>query len=193
MMEKVASDLHKDHVSNAEVKAKDMRLSLWCTLNEFYYGSKKTVQYTRFSVTGASLFQIGLGAQVSNERVIKQIDVKPGMRDGTLLRFPGFGNNPALKRQGDLVVVLRRIDHSTMVRRIDDLIYKHRISLKQALCGEPIEFETLDGERIKFTADEVISPNTVKVFRGRGMPIYDEDPLSPLLHAHPRGDFILKF
>jgi DnaJ-class molecular chaperone len=62
MMEKVETDLHKEFVSDQEVKAKDMNLSLWCTLNEFYFGSKKNVQYTRFSVVGASSFQIGLGA-----------------------------------------------------------------------------------------------------------------------------------
>ena len=130
MIEKVETDLHRDFVSEKDVKAKDMRLSLWCTLNEFYFGSKKNVQYTRFSVTGSDMFQIGLGAQVSNERVIKQIDVLPGMRDGTLMRFSGWGNNPALKRQGDLIVILRRIDHATMVRNGHDLIYRHKITLK---------------------------------------------------------------
>lgn len=116
LIEKVESDLHKDYVPDKSVKAKDIKTSLWCTLHEFFHGSKKTIQYTRFSVTGSSLHQIGTGAQVSNERVTKQIDVMPGMRDGTELRFPGWGNNPALKRQGDLVIVLRRTDHATMVR-----------------------------------------------------------------------------
>ena len=115
------------------------------------------------------------------------------MRDGTTLRFEGWGNNPALKRQGDLVVILRRIDHPTMTRQVHDLVYRHKISLKQALCAEPITFETLDGEIIKFTSDEVINPSSCKVFKGKGMPIYDDDPLSPLMHREKRGNFILKF
>ena len=194
LIEKVESDLHKDYVPAETVKAKDIKQSLWCTLHEFYHGSKKTIQYTRFAVTGSSLHQIGFGAQVSNERVTKQIDVMPGMRDGTQLRFPGWGNNPSLKRTGDLVIILRRIDHPTMVRQVDDLIYKHPISLKDALCGSSaIEFETLDGEKIRYQPDGVITPQTVKVFPGKGMPIYKDDPLSPLLNAHARGNFILKF
>lgn len=193
MIDKIASDLHKDYVTDAEVKAKDMKISLWCTLNEFFHGSKKTVQYTRFSVTGSSSVQIGFGAKVSNERVIKEIDVMPGMRDGVTLRFEGWGNNPALKRQGDLLVILRRIDHPTITRSVDNLIYKHKISLADALTSAPVEFETLDGEKIRFCADEVISPQTCKVFPGKGMPIYNDDPLSPLMHNHSRGDFVLKF
>lgn len=47
-----------------------------------------------------------------------------------------------------------------MIRKDNDLIYHHRISLKDALCSSPIEFETLDGETIKFAADSVINPNT---------------------------------
>lgn len=82
MIEKIECDLHKDAVTDAEVKAKDMRLTIWCTLEEFFNGSTKIVQYTRFSVMGSSAMQIGFGARVSNERVIKEIHVLPGMRDG---------------------------------------------------------------------------------------------------------------
>ena len=32
-----------------------------------------------------------------------------------------------------------------------------------------------------------------KVFPGKGMPIYNEDPLSALMHDHARGNFILTF
>lgn len=194
LIEKVESDLHKDYIPQTSVKAKDITKSLWCTLHEFFHGSKKTVQYERFSVTGSSLHQIGFGAQISNERVTKQIDVMPGMRDGTKLRFPGWGNNPALKTKGDLVIILRRTDHESMVRQVDDLIYKHPISMKDALCGgSVIEFKTLDGEILKYQPEGVINPQMCKVFPGKGMPIYVDDPLSPLLNAHARGNFILKF
>lgn len=109
------------------------------------------------------------------------------------MRFEGWGNNPALKRQGDLVVTLRRIDHEKFRRDGHDLIYRHKISLADALLSKPVTFETLDGEVIKFAADEVISPTTKKVFIGKGMPIYNDDPLSPLLHNNGRGNFVLQF
>ena len=56
-----------------------------------------------------------------------------------------------------------------------------------------IEFTTLDGEIIKYRPDQIISPELKKVFYGKGMPIYNDDPLSPLMMNHARGNFILTF
>jgi len=126
-------------------------------------------------------------------RVTKDIIIQPGMKEGMTIRFPEEGNQSELKRVGDLVVTLHSADGEKMTRQGNDLIYHHRISLKQALCSEPVEFQTLDGETIKFTADEVISPQTCKVFPGKGMPIYNDNPLSALVHNHSRGNLILKF
>jgi len=61
------------------------------------------------------------------------------------------------------------------------------------LTSEPIEFQTLEGETIRFASDALITPQTVKVFEGKGMPILNNDPLSPLLMNHSRGNFILRF
>ena len=115
------------------------------------------------------------------------------MKDGMTIRFPEEGNQSELKRVGDLVVVLRSAEDEQMTRSGDNLIYHHKITLKQALCSEPVQFQTLDGETIKFTADEVISPQTCKVFPGKGMPIYNDNPLSALVSNHTRGNLILKF
>ena len=61
------------------------------------------------------------------------------------------------------------------------------------MTAAPIEFKTLNGEIVKFCPDEVVTPHFKKVFPGLGMPIYKDDPLSPMLLDHDRGDFILKF
>jgi DnaJ-class molecular chaperone len=103
---------------------------------------------------------VGDLAKVSNTRVHKEIQIMPGMRDGTELRFVGWGNDPAIKRAGDLVVILRRAEHKTLEREGDDLIYKHKISLADALTSAPVQFETLDGEIIKYRPDEVINPTS---------------------------------
>lgn len=118
--------------------AKDLKISLWCTLKEFYYGATKQVQYTRFQVSETSAYLVGDLAKVSNTRVQKEIQILPGMRDGTELRFVGWGNDPAVKRAGDLVVILRRAEHQTFERDGDDLIYKHKISLADALTSAPV-------------------------------------------------------
>ena len=65
--------------------------------------------------------------------------------------------------------------------------------MKDALTAAAVEFKTLEGEIIKFRPDEIITPEFEKVFEGKGMPIYNDNPLSPLMMDHDRGNFILKF
>lgn len=115
------------------------------------------------------------------------------MREGMVMRFAGEGNQTEFKKVGDLVINLHKTEGESMTRHGDDLIYHHKIALKEALCSEPIEFSTLDGETIRFAADEVISPLTTKEFLGKGMPVYNDNPLSALVHNHTRGNLILKF
>ena len=103
------------------------------------------------------------------------------MKPGTLLRFVGEGNKPANKLVGDLVITIEQEEHESIRRVGDDLIYRHRISLADALSISEIEFETLDGEKILYRPDEIISPHLKKVFPDKGMPIYSDDPLSPLM------------
>jgi len=75
------------------------------------------------------------------------------MQEGTELRFVGEGSDPALKRVGDLVVVLKCSGNKKLERRGDDLIYFHEISLADALTSAPVQFETLDGEVINYRPD----------------------------------------
>jgi hypothetical protein len=42
--------------------------------------------------------------------------------------------------------------------------------------------------------DEIISPQTVKIVKGEGMPIYNkEDPVHNILFKEKRGDLFIKF
>lgn len=73
------------------------------------------------------------------------------------------------------------------------MIYRHEIDLGDALLSEAIELTTIDGEILKYRSEQIITPTSVKVFRGKGMPIYSDDPLSTLMMNHSRGNFVLKF
>jgi len=92
------------------------------------------------------------------QRVTKDIFIRPGMHEGMVMRFPGEGNKTEFRTVGDLVINLHKTEGESMLRHGDDLIYYHSISLRDALCSTPVEFTTLDGEKIRFAADEVISP-----------------------------------
>lgn len=166
MIQKIESDLHKDYVTDASIKEEDLILNVQCSLKEFFYGATKRIKYTRFN--GSRKDAPGpnetLIAESNCSRVTKDIFIQPGMKEGMKMRFTDEGNYSDLKRVGDLVVILFSAEGEQMTRLGNDLIYHHKITLKEALCSEPVEFQTLDGETIKFTADEVISPQTCKMF-----------------------------
>jgi DnaJ-class molecular chaperone len=109
------------------------------------------------------------------------------------MRFPGEGNQSEETTVGDLVVELTQAEGEIWNRQGDDLVYYHKISLVNVLTSAPIEFSTIDGEVIRFSSDEVITPQTQKVFVGKGMPIYNDNPLSPLLASNQRGNLVLRF
>ena len=74
---------------------------------------------------------------------------------------------------------------------MDDLVYTATITLTDALCAKPLKLDTLDGRTIKVSMEEIVTPSTVKVVRGEGMPMfnpYDEAELEPVekgdLHIH---------
>jgi|FrelakmetLWP11LW_1041352.scaffolds.fasta_scaffold148685_1 DnaJ family protein B protein 4 len=62
------------------------------------------------------------------------------MKAGTVLRFVGEGNSPKNRLPGDLVVTIGQIDHETIRRVGDNLIYRHKISLSDALTISVIDF-----------------------------------------------------
>jgi len=187
MIEKIESDLHKDAITErSQTHAADLQIKTTCTFLEFFYGSTKNVTFTRKIVQGD-------GNTEANETITKEIEVKPGMKPGHLLRFVGEGNRHSSTLTGDLVVTIEQETHDSLSRQGDDLIYRHKISLADALTLSVIDFETLDGEKIKYRPDEIISPQLKKVFYGKGMPVYNDDPLSPVMMNHSRGNFILTF
>jgi len=154
-------------------------------LEEFFYGSTKMVQY--------GCDKLGPGGISKFETPWREIEIKPGMKNGTRLLFVGEGARPEDKLQGNLAITIKQAIHPKYRRDGDNLIYRHKISLLDALTTAPFEFKTLDGELHVITPDEIVSPNSTHVFKGKGMPILNDDPLSPLLPTKTRGDFILQF
>ena len=66
----------------------------------------------------------------------------------------------------------------------NDLIYIHTLPLEDALCSRPITVKTLDGRTINVNLDIMITPQTVHIVPGEGMPKQD---------GSGRGDLHIKF
>lgn len=136
-----------------EPKYPPLRLSLKCTLQEYYAGCSKRIR-----------IQIG--------NIAKNIDVhvRPGWKKGMKLVYEGV--LPQRRRKSnDVVVVLDEHPHPLFVRSGDDLIMKATIPLRDALVGFSRQVRTLDGRQIRVKADEMITPGSQKIVVGEGMPI----------------------
>ena len=187
MIEKIESDLHRDAVTERkDTHAPDLEIKTSCTLKEFFMGCTKKLNFSK-TIT------LGDGKTTESSVTQKDVEIKPGMKPGTKFRFEGEGNKFPNQLVGDLIVVIGQHEHDSIKRVGDDLIYRHKISLSNALTAKEVEFTTLEGELIKYRPDQIITPEFQNVFPGKGMPIYKDDPLSPLMMDHERGNFILKF
>lgn len=91
MIERIESDLHRDAVTDrSDIRADDLKVNWTCTLLEFFYGSTKKIAFHRTvrlddTENGSYLMK--------TEEVLKEIEIKPGMKPGTELRFVGEGNH----------------------------------------------------------------------------------------------------
>lgn len=111
-----------------------MVLTVLCSLQELFQGSTKRITYTRIVDTSTSITE----TKTEKQRMKMDVYVKPGMKDGTHIRYPGLGNKIDLKHAGDLVVELKALPHPNMVRQGNNLVYSHKITLLEALTSAPI-------------------------------------------------------
>jgi len=105
------------------------------------------------------------------EEKIIEFDVKPGWKDGTKITFERSGDqqHPSSERN-DIQFVISSKPHLTFSRVGNDLEYKAKISLKQALCGGLIEIEHLDKRILKMHLKGVTTPDTRRTVQHEGMP-----------------------
>jgi DnaJ-class molecular chaperone len=123
----------------------------------------------------------------------KTIYIKPGMGPETVMTFPKEGHQRQGQHQSDLIISFVQTPHNCFKRFQNDLILEHKISLQDALNAGPIHFKTMDNEQIEISIDEVINPDTFRLIYGKGMPILNDNPLSPIKQDFMRGNLILKF
>lgn len=144
------------------------------SLNDLYTGTTKRLKVTRKLLDGTS------------EEKILEIEVLPGYKSGTKIRFPKAGNeipgtggvyvNGGEPESQDLVFVIEEAPHNRFTREGNNLILKMTIPLVDALAGptsgQAKTIEALDGKRIPVTMPSgVIKPGQRTTISGKGMPI----------------------
>ena len=126
-----------------------------------------------------------MGNSRAEEKVLT-VTIKPGWKAGTKITFSREGDKIPGKIPADIAFVIRDKAHSVFSRDGTNIIYTHKMTLRDALCGCVIEIPTLDGKKHGLNLmDEVIKPSSMKKLQGYGLP-FPKDPSR-------KGDLIIKF
>lgn len=118
------------------------------------------------------------------EEQIVSVEVPAGAKNGTRLVVPFAGNREPGIIPGDVIFVIREREHAFFSRDDENnLIYKAKISLQEALTGCDLLIQLPCGETLNLGTTDVISHGTCKRIPGKGMPRVGGD----------RGDLLVRF
>ncbi|TFJ85015.1 hypothetical protein NSK_003439 [Nannochloropsis salina CCMP1776] len=145
-------------------KAEPLEYNFNVTLEDLYTGGKqKKMRITKKIWDAAS-------GKFLHTTVDKEIPIKKGWKNGTKITFEREGDELPGVIPADIVFILNTKPHPRFEREGDDLVYAATVTLEQALTGVEVSVQTLDGRVLKVSEPHV-TPGTVKILRGEGMPL----------------------
>ncbi len=121
----------------------------------------------------------GLGHVRGNEKI--KVDIPAGISDGQSIKLTGKGEMGDGNAAGDLFIHVRVRSNKKFVRHGDDILSEIHINLKQAILGDKIKVETVDGQ-VELKIPEGTQSRTKFRLKGKGV---------THLRTHGRGDQIV--
>ncbi|MBI2056142.1 MAG: molecular chaperone DnaJ [Candidatus Sungbacteria bacterium] len=123
----------------------------------------------------------GRGIKEMRERL--EIYVPKGIRDGEVLKLTGKGEvSFAGSVPGDLFIKIRVLPHPVFRRQGDDIVMRLPIKLSQAILGDTMTLDTLDGT-LKIKIPEGTQSGDVLKVRGKG---------AYAVSGYGRGDLLIE-
>ena len=138
-------------------------MTLDCDLREFYNGSIKDISFARKCMLSETT-----GSVVNADRM--QVAVLPGFNEETRLVYKRKGHESFGAHPSDLVIKFKQMPIANLLRKGDDLVYTHTLSLVEALQMQPIAVDTLDNRKVFVAPTDIITPQTELRVAGEGMP-----------------------
>ena len=123
----------------------NLEVEVECTLKE-YLGCLKTIKFFKREV------QLD-NRTIDEVEIEKHIEIRPGYGKESVI-FSGEGHQDVGIQNGDLIINFKTINVENYVRKGDDLIYTHSISLNDALnCVTSFEIQSLEGRTLLISVD----------------------------------------
>jgi DnaJ family protein B protein 4 len=161
-------------------KPAEITRPLKVSLEDLYNGTVKHLKVGRKRMDG------------STEDRVLDIQIHPGWKSGTKIRFPKAGNElPPMGDAQDLVFVVEEKPHEVFKRDDNNLIANIKIPLVDALTGSPSGtkekvLELLDGRKLRIPFPfGVVKPGQQTTINGEGMPIRKDGAM------RTKGDLIV--
>lgn len=111
------------------------------------------------------------GAGSRPNKVKVNVEVPPGVSDGTRLRITGRGESAGrIGQPGDLFVEISVSPDTRFERRDVDLVHRLVIGVPEATLGAHIEVPTIDGVAESLEIPAGTQPGSIFTLSGRGMP-----------------------
>ena len=161
-------------------------VELKCSLSELYNGAIKDITYMKQTLNPDK-------RTTSIKQCTTKVEVFPGYGKESVIEFKEMGNEAPGKKNSDLIVkIVEEKDDVFKRENNHDLVYIKKITLSDALNSVPVKINTLDNRKLAITMDEIISPQTQKVVKGEGMPIYTRE-IDVKDMKQKKGDLIIRF
>ncbi|CAG9315644.1 unnamed protein product [Blepharisma stoltei] len=123
------------------------------------------------------------GQKVVNALKTLNVQIEPGMDNGSEIVFPGQSEQSPDWFPGDIIFVLKLKNHARFERRGNDLVTSIRLTLKEALLGYSKQISHLDGHVVQIDFTGVTQPESVRIIKGEGMPHQDVPSNKGNLHV----------
>jgi len=176
------SQSHFQSSSSQPSQPSEITHPLKVSLQELYQGSVKHLKIGRRLRNGTT------------EDKVLEIQIHPGWKSGTKIRFPRAGNEHENGEAQDLVFVVEEKPHDVFKREGNDLVCQVPIPLVEALAGAPgggrlkKTVEMLDGRKLQIPVPlGVVKPGQETTVSGEGMPIRKDGSVKK------KGDLIAKW
>lgn len=147
--------------TTTEVSTVERPLAL--TLEELYNGTHKKMKIKR------KAFDELTGKRTTQDKVL-EMDIKPGLKKGSKIKFKGVGDQEEGGQQ-DLHFVVEEKKHPLFTREGDDVYYTIELDLKEALTGWKRTVATIDGRQINIEKSGPTQPGSKDEYPGQGMPV----------------------